>query len=62
MSRHFGMTALWLAASALVLTPATASTSCEGLAALWLPHATITSAQSIPAGTFTPPGSTCTRW
>ena len=58
MSRHLGVTALWLAASALVLTPATASTSCEGLAALWLPHATITSAQSIPAGTFTPPGST----
>jgi feruloyl esterase len=32
-----------------------AQTSCEGLASLVLPHATITAAQLVPAGAFTPP-------
>jgi len=45
------MLALWLAA------PAT----CEGLASLKLPDATITLAQSVPAGTFTLPATVATR-
>jgi len=37
--------------------PAAAAT-CESLAALTLPHATVTAAQSITSGSFTPPGAT----
>ncbi|MEJ8814300.1 tannase/feruloyl esterase family alpha/beta hydrolase [Variovorax ureilyticus] len=33
-----------------------ATATCESLTSLTLPNATITSAQSIPAGTYTPPG------
>src|SRR5262245_23923824 len=35
--------------------PVAARTSCENLASLGLPNATITSAQSVAAGAFTPP-------
>ncbi|MGA2714253.1 MAG: tannase/feruloyl esterase family alpha/beta hydrolase [Bryobacteraceae bacterium] len=44
-------------ALALVLAsvPGMAATSCEGLASLNLPDATITSVQSVAAGAFTPP-------
>ena len=35
-------------------SPANAAT-CESLAQLKLPHATITAAELVPAGTFTPP-------
>jgi feruloyl esterase len=58
MSRPFGFTAFAFLASALAAAPADAAKPCRELAALWLPHATISSAQSLPAGTFTPPGST----
>src|SRR3954468_18534035 len=34
-----------------------AADSCAGLAALTIPDATITAAQEVPAGPFTPPGS-----
>ena len=37
-------------------TVAAAATSCEGLSALALAGATISTAESVPAGTFTPPG------
>jgi feruloyl esterase len=36
---------------------ASAATSCEGLTSVTLPETSITLAQSIPAGTFTPPGN-----
>jgi len=42
------------APAALAAAPA-AATSCESLAALSLPHTTITLARSMPAGEFTPP-------
>jgi feruloyl esterase len=42
------------APAALAAAPADA-TSCESLAALSLPHTTITLARSVPAGEFTPP-------
>ena len=38
----------------VTVTPADAA-SCESLATLSLPHTTITLAQSVPAGEFTPP-------
>ena len=44
-----------LAAAALV--PSAAAASCESLGSLPLPEATITSAQSVAAGDFTPPGA-----
>src|SRR5579863_8173736 len=34
-----------------------AGTSCTGLASLTLPHATVTTAQAVTGGSFTPPGS-----
>jgi hypothetical protein len=46
-----------LAALLLGTVPGSAATSCEGLASLSLPHASITLAQSITGGSFTPPGS-----
>jgi hypothetical protein len=46
-----------LAALLLGTAPGSAATSCEGLASLSLPHASITLAQSITGGSFTPPGS-----
>jgi tannase/feruloyl esterase len=50
--RVWSFTALGVAG--LVRVPAHAAT-CEGLAALQLPHVTITSARSVPPGTFTLP-------
>ena len=35
--------------------PVAARTSCENLASLGLPNATITTAESVAAGAFTPP-------
>jgi len=49
-----------LYAALLALIPIIASgagTTCEGLTSVALPDTTITLAQSIPAGTFTPPGN-----
>jgi feruloyl esterase len=46
-----------LAAVVAGALPAAAAT-CESLATLSLPHATITAAQSVTGGSFTPPGST----
>jgi feruloyl esterase len=49
-----------LCAAVLALMPVIASgagTTCEGLASVSLPDTTISLAQSIPAGTFTPPGN-----
>jgi len=43
-----------LALIGITAAPAAAET-CEGLGSLSLPHTTITTAASIPAGTFTPP-------
>src|SRR3977135_2175606 len=42
----------------LTALPAAAATSCEDLAKLTIPNATITTAQSVPAGKFTPPEGT----
>jgi hypothetical protein len=42
---------------AALATPAAAAT-CESLSSLSLPHTTVTVAQSITTGSFTPPGST----
>jgi len=39
-----------------VAVPASAATSCQALASLTLPGASIASAVSVPAGNFTPPG------
>jgi hypothetical protein len=39
---------------AMIAVPALART-CEDLSRIALPGATITTAQSVPAGTFTPP-------
>ena len=39
-----------------VMPPVQAAASCESLAALALPNANITSAQTVAAGAFTPPG------
>jgi feruloyl esterase len=47
-----------LLAIALASIPAAAAnTSCEGLASMTFPDATITSAQTVPAGAFTQPGN-----
>jgi feruloyl esterase len=56
MSRYDGFTALSLAAATLAWQPTASAMDCQSLSALWLPHATVTSAQPVPAGTFTPPG------
>ena len=62
MSRRFKPVALStvsLAAIALGTTPASATSSCEGLVSLSLPRAHVTAAQSVTGGTFnTPPGCT----
>jgi feruloyl esterase len=42
---------------ALLMTAAEGGASCESLATLALPHTTITLAQSVPAGEFTPPAA-----
>lgn len=47
--------ALLVAVAASMSTAAVAAT-CESLATVAIPHTTITLAQSVPAGTFTPPG------
>jgi len=47
--------ALLLAVCLFHATPMVAATSCEDLAKLSLPNTTITLAQSVAAGTFTPP-------
>ena len=44
-----------LAAAGRATTPAAATTSCEDLARVALPHAKIESAESIAAGAFVPP-------
>jgi feruloyl esterase len=44
-------------AAAGVCAPALAQTSCEDLASLALPDTTITLAQTVPAGSFDPPGA-----
>lgn len=48
--------AVALLAVAFAARDAHAATPCEQLTALALPHATITSAESVAAGDFTPPG------
>ncbi len=45
-----------LLALVLASVPAMAATSCENLASLTFPDATITGAQLVPAGAFMPPG------
>ena len=45
-----------IVSSMIGTVPAVAATSCENLASLALPKATINSAQLIAAGTFMPPG------
>ena len=47
----------WVAAALLTLLAfgSVAAATCEGLAALKLPNTTITSAQTVAAGAFTPP-------
>src|SRR6266542_5817672 len=52
------LAAIPVAAVALASAPAAAATSCEDLAQLSLPHATITAAQTVTGGSFTPPGAT----
>ena len=52
--------AVLLAAVTFGATPANAAT-CESLTALSLPNTTITLAQTVSAGTFTPPGSTAAQ-
>ena len=48
-----------LSAILLGTTPVSATSSCEGLVSLALPHAHVTAAQSVTGGTFnTPPGCT----
>ena len=54
MSRNW-----WLkivsAAIALGSVPAALGATCESLPSVTIPFATITTVQSVPAGTFTPP-------
>src|SRR5690242_13741693 len=49
-----------LATTALSPLPAAAWTSCESLSGLQLPNTTITTAQPVAGGTFTPPGNGAT--
>jgi hypothetical protein len=51
----FGAT---LVAGTLIVAPLAAADSCSDLANLALPNTTITTAQSVTGGSFTPPGST----
>lgn len=46
-----------VAAMIVFATPSSAAT-CASLSGLTLPHATVTAAQSVTGGTFTPPGTT----
>jgi feruloyl esterase len=58
MARHFVSRPATILLATCVVLPATAATICEQLTGLTLPNATITTAQYVPAGSFTPPGST----
>src|SRR5579872_3617637 len=49
---------LALTGAAMAAVPCAAQQSCENLTRLVLPHVTITLANSVPAGKFTPPGQT----
>jgi feruloyl esterase len=42
--------------AAVLFSAALAATPCAGLKSVSLPNTTITIAESVPAGTFTPPG------
>src|SRR5437763_5410941 len=42
--------------AAVLFSAALAATPCAGLKSITLPNTTITLAESVPAGTFTPPG------
>ncbi len=55
--KSLALSTVSLAAVVAGTMPAAAAT-CESLATLSLPHATITAAQSVTGGSFTPPGST----
>ena len=55
MARGSGLVARGFVVAALAAAPVEAATSCEGLAALALPNAQITSAQTVAAGAFNPP-------
>jgi len=46
-----------LAVCALTVAPIAAASSCESLASLKIPDTTITTAESVAAGAFTPPGA-----
>ncbi len=50
-----------LPAVAVLVWPAAAAMPCESLSSLALPEATITAAQSVAAGDFTPPGGSAAR-
>ncbi len=47
-----------LTAMVIAAASASAATSCESLTGLALPHATVSTAQTVSGGSFTPPGST----
>src|SRR6202451_2915414 len=51
----FSITVFLLPAASLMAAPSTGETNCDSLSKLSLPHVTITSAQSVAAGAFTPP-------
>src|SRR3954454_23183036 len=51
------LSTILLAATVIAAASASAAT-CDSLAGLALPHATITAVQSVAGGSFTPPGST----
>jgi feruloyl esterase len=52
-----GAALVWYVASARIVVPITAAGSCESLASLALPNATITMATAVPEGGFTEPGA-----
>ena len=57
--KSVALTPVSLFAILLSTTPVSATSSCEGLVSLSLPHAHVTAAQSVTGGTFnTPPGCT----
>jgi feruloyl esterase len=58
MARQLRFALLAFLLPALLAVSATAATVCEDLTSLSLPHATLTAAQFVPAGSFTPPGTT----
>ena len=57
MARQFRFAPLAFLLSALLSLPALTATICENLTGVSLPHATLTTAQFVPEGSFTPPGS-----